>query len=137
MAKFYTYAMITVGLAVLFSITGVNTGFTWIMSVINGTNGILSLLVSGGIIFAALGALALLGNGIKIGFLNFSVTDLATTAGVGLVLIAFITDLYSVVTYAKAIDNNGWVYYIVLAVMMPVIGGFAISLYDWVRGAYN
>lgn len=138
MARFFTYTIVMVGLAVLFSITGLNTMMTttisWISALI--TNG---SITSSGIyllIYGGLTALIITGS-VSLGFVTFSKTDLATTAGIAVAMIAIVIDSMSIISYVNGISAGSWIYYLTLLIMIPLIVGYIISLYDWTRGVYS
>lgn len=143
MAKFYTYIIMTVVMTALLAMAGINNGFTIIANtgLLAGGFGISSWLVYG-IIIVSLGLLAASSFGINIGGIQFSKTDLAVSAGLGVgTAVIFVADFLGVLTYSYGICPSGsdcfWVFNII-AIILGALGiGFAISLYDWVRGAYN
>ena len=134
MAKFYTYVVITsvlTALLFLFGIGGFST-LSWL------SNPVLLIVIMTGFItiLAGTGALSIIP-----GLTSFSKTDLATTALVGGTLAVFVYDFIMIITTTAGIcpasSDCGWIYYLVWLIMAPLGVGFAISLYDWVRGAYN
>lgn len=144
MAKFYTYTFIVMGLAVLFWITGTNTLMTYSVGIINQLiSGQFGSWVIGGALVLLAGTFVF--SGIIPGLTTFSKTDLAITAGIAIVFIAFVSDFVSIITYTYSITHDAsgqsneyvWVLDVIYLLMIPAAVGYMVSLYDWSRGAYN
>jgi len=137
MAKLLTYIFLVVGLMILFNVAGLTTSTGIILQqlgIINpeSVSNIQSTSFYIVIAVVALAALIGVGAAVSIGVFKTTVNETAITAVAGLTLALFIGDLISIVTYAGGTEN--WVKYLIFLIMTPIIFGYVISLYDWVRG---
>lgn len=133
--------ILIVGLMVLFNLAGLATS----TGVILGQFGLREPEDMSGfegkafwVALAVTGLLALVGVGtnISIGVFGVRANEISITAIVATsILIFFVTDLISI---GNALTSFGgtlsFVKYIGYLVMLPIIFGFAHSIYDWVRG---
>ena len=139
MAKLMTFVMTASVLMLLLYLIGINTTAGYIIQTLgmadNPTDfksGPLWIAVSIGLTgLVAVGGIRIAGFGLEIS----SIAIAAVLAGV---LGEFIGDFVSLLTVANASCPSGdscrWVYWVVVVVMVPIILGYAISLFDWARG---
>lgn len=128
---------ITIGLMILFYFAGLATSTGIILGqlgIINteGVSNIPSTAFYVAIAVTALAALIGVGTAVSIGVFKTTINETAITAVAALVLVTFIGDLISIVSYAGGSGN--WVSYLVILIMTPIIFGYVMALYDWVRG---
>ena len=133
MEKIYTYMMITTVILILLNLFGIATATGAILGGMGLTNpdnlsSIQSSPIFAFIIVIALVALALLS---VTSIINKTISDLPITATLATaVLVTFIMDLASVITYVDA----SWEKWLLFLVVAPLVTGYIIALYDWVRG---
>lgn len=133
MAKLLAYVMLTVGLMVLFNLAGLNTNTGYFLSMINiGTASHFNLTAFWITIVTALGALVLV-SGVKIGIIGAPTESTSAAAVAAVAMSVMIGDLVSIVVKANE-SGNTWAGYICYAIMIPIIFGFGIVLFDWARG---
>lgn len=140
MARMFTYLIIIVGLMVLFNLAGLATS----TGIILGQFGLREPDDIGDfegtafwVALAVTGLLALVGVGtnISIGVFGIRANEISITAIVATtVLIFFVTDLISIGQSLKFGGDWTFVTYLGYLIMLPIIFGFAHSIYDWVRG---
>ena len=133
MEKIYTYMMITTVIMILLYLFGFATVTGAILSKMGLTNpdnltSIQSTYIYTYIIGIALVALIALAT---TSLVSKTVSDLPITASLALLLlVVFIGDLASVITYVDA----AWEKWLLFIVVAPYVTAYAIALYDWVRG---
>lgn len=137
MARLFTYIFITVGLMILLSLVGFDTSASYVLNqigILNNPGGFESSNFHLGII---LGLIALAGTAaIIFGFISGGNIETIATAGLVVLgatpLAFFLTDFISIVQLAK--NAGGWEYYLIALICSPIIIGYSMSLWDWVRG---
>lgn len=133
--KIYTYVMITVGLMVLFNLAGLYTNTGYVLGQLGITPNNIQNFESSTLwitlIGLAIGALAGIG-GIVISVFTRVSPELPITALFTGVLTAFVGDLLGIISYSQQAGN--FVGLLVFLIMSPLIIGYVIALYDWVRG---
>lgn len=141
MAKVWNYIILTIGLAFLLTISGIEMGFTGAFDNfglnMTDTNEVgTQQIVNSTLWLAIFGA-----SGIFFGILAGVVaTRLTGVTPENYVLLGFITGtaaLYlgvwtSILNYAIGLHN--WITYVVLTIFIPLTVGFAIALMEWFRG---
>jgi len=132
MAKLFTYAIITIGLVILFNAAGLQTVGSVVMEEFGISFETIQNFATSDLtrtfLVLALGGLAAVG--IIIGILGRGSAEIAVTAFYALPLVSLMGDLISIVVFG----GTGWVGYLLFLIMAPLIGGYVIALYDWVRG---
>ena len=133
MEKIYTYMMIVIFMMIILHIFGFATTGGTVLGTMGLTepsslNNILESSVFNWMIlfgFAALIALTV------VSLLSKTVSDLPITAGLAsLILVIFIKDIAGIAMVASA-EWEQWLIFLLLA---PLVGGYAVALWDWVRG---
>lgn len=136
MAKIFTYIFIIVGLMTLFNLAGINTLTGYLISQLGFTTGNYESFQAGGYFIAlaivALGALATVGTGIKIGVFSLQPKETSIAAVAATTLLLFLADLFAIIQYS--FSHGGWTGYIVFLIMTPIVFGFVLALFDWARG---
>ena len=131
MAKIFTYVIIVTGLMILFNLAGLTTLTGKFINFTVDTFSNIQTSVLWIAIAAAISGLAAVG-AIIIGTLTRGGVS-STTIGASLLsapLLVLIGDLISIVTDVPA----GWVKYLLFLVIAPIVFGYLIALFDWVRG---
>jgi len=132
MAKLFTYVIIAAGLIILFNAAGLHTLGSVIMEKF-GVN-FLGIQNFGTLVlaqtFLVLGLGALISAGIIMGTIGRGNPELFVTAFYAAPLIGLIGDLTSIIIFG----GTGWVGYLMFIIIAPLLAGYVISLYDWVRG---
>ena len=132
MANLPTFALITVGVLILFYISGINQSTTLsslglLPSNMQNFNSSYLYLK----IFLVIGLLAGI-SGIAMGLFGQNVFETALTATLATPLAVLITSLSAITTYAGT--SGIFFKYFVWAITAPLVVMYLISLYDWVRG---
>ena len=132
MAKLFTYVILTVGLVILFNAAGLQTAGSIVMEKFGIEFGEIQNFRLGTlfITFLVSAIAGLLAAGIIMGTLGRGSPELAVTALYATPLVALVGDLVSIIVFG----GTGWVGYLIFLIMAPLIAGYVISLYDWVRG---
>ena len=140
MAKVWTYVIITVGLMILFHITGLteNSGLVLGESGINVTNmtsianfrqidyfQIIERFINS--VMTVEGAV-IIGGAALLGIAAQSLS----AAVAALVLLAFFSDLITIITVSN--ETGSWTGWVVGLIMIPLLFGFAIALWEWIMG---
>ena len=131
-----TFVMITVGLIILMNLAGLQTTTGWILGGmgINAGN-IQNFNLTAFYIAIAAGIAALIGvGGIRIGTFGIDVSSISVSAAVSLPFALLIGDLISIMISASSAGQT-WASYIIFLIITPLLFGYAISLFDWARGA--
>jgi len=147
--KIYVMTIIAIGLMFLFYLAGIGTP-SMVLSAIGGkaTN---STTASGDVtdtqqfsnsnlfLFAGIfiaGVIAMSVTSIQIGGYSLN-TPLEALIGafIGGVYLLFATDLFAIVSYVGSLTGStGWIYYSTWAIIVPLLGGYTISLIEFIRG---
>lgn len=135
MAKLSTYVMVTAGLMILLSLSGLPTTIGWVLGQLGVNLGNIQNFSSSGFYVAMFAAITLLISvtGIRIGIFGTPSTTTFAAAGAAVPLAVLIGDMISIVTLANSGGPN-WVGYIVFLILVPFVFGYMITLFDWVRG---
>lgn len=137
MAKLITYVMITVGLMALMTLAGVPTNSSWFLDKLGLEIGTVHNFSNTGfyVTIITIGIAALVAvSGIKIGFIS-APTETTFVAAAAAVPLAFLVgDLIGII---QAAGTDNWVGYIIFLIMLPFMVGYAITLFDWVRGDFS
>ena len=132
MAKLFTYVIISIGLMILFKMAGLNTAGSIVLETvgmdISNPMGFLVGALFTSLLVAALGSLTVVGVVMGITGRNFS--DVPVTALWSAPLVGLVADMGSIMLFS----GTGWIGMVVILIMMPLIGGYIIALYDWIRG---
>lgn len=131
--KLYMFVTIVTGIMILMSLAGINTTGGYVLNKLglidnieNFQNSTLYLGILA--VFAAVSV-----GGLIIGYFTKTSPESYLVAPVAAILILFVGDLISIVTYSWANYPN-WVSYIVLLLSAPLVIGYTISAIDWWRG---
>ena len=139
--RVYNYMIITIGLAFLLTISGVDIAFGSVLSNLgisfNDDNTIVSQDISNSLLYLAIfgGAGILIGlvTGVIIGAITRSPSEnyviLPFIVGT---LTIYIGIWMSIINYSIAL--NSWVTYVILAICLPLSVGYLISLIEFFRG---
>ena len=132
MAKLFTYVIITIGLVVLFNAAGLQTAGSVVMEKLGIDFGNIENFRLGTLFttFLVSAIASLVATGIIMGTLGRGSPEIFVTALYAAPLIALIGDMISIIVFGGV----GWVGYLIFMIMAPLIGGYVITLYDWVRG---
>ena len=132
MAKLFTYVILTVGLVILFNAAGLQTAGSIVMEKFGIEFGEIQNFRLGTlfITFLVSAIAGLLAAGIIMGTLGRGSPELAVTALYATPLVALVGDLVSIIVFG----GTGWVGYLIFLIIAPLLAGYVISLYDWVRG---
>lgn len=139
MAKLMTFVMTAVVMMLLLYLIGVNTTAGYIISQL-GLADNPGNFEGSSIYLAVVAALVSLGaaSAIRIGFFGVNAPDTFASAGLAIILGAFIADFITVINVATTscsnVDACGWVRWVVILIMGPILVGYALSLFDWARG---
>lgn len=139
MAKIWTYVVITVGIMILFQAAGLteNAGSVLGQYNINVTN-MTSLSNFKEIDFVAVIAdywdeLALGAAAILIGTWVTGTFIIGLSAAIATVILyIFVADLITIVAIAN--ESGGWTGWLVTLIMIPLIFGYIIALWEWIIG---
>jgi len=132
MAKLFTYVIITIGLVILFNAAGLQTAGSVVMETLGINFGNIENFRVGTlfITFLVSAIAGLLATGVIALTLGRGNPELGVTAFYATPLIALVGDMISIIVFGGA----GWAGYLMFLIMGPLIGGYVIALYDWVRG---
>jgi len=136
MAKIFTYIIIIVGIMILFQIAGIaeNSGSILGQYNINATN-MSSLANIPDIDFSSIitGYISQISLGEAAALIGTFVVGLATiglaAAIASVILVKFVSDLYSIIL----LSGGGWVGYVVALIMIPLIFGYIIALWEFIN----
>lgn len=129
------YVMVSVGLMILMSLAGLQTSMGWILSQLGINLSNVQNFSSGyfmGIILAAITSLVAV-SGIRIGVFGAATQTTFAAALLALPMALMIGDLVSIVVLANSTAPS-WISYIAFLIVVPFLFGYAITLFDWVRG---
>ena len=157
--KIYTITVVVIGLMFLFGIAGIPTNSSKVIAMFGDTNssnviapatigsdGSVTASGTGGfsgkpitilIILAAVVILVMATqSSISIGQFSLRISLESITAGfIGLIYGAFVLDLFSIVNLVGSLTNNtGWGYWITWSIIVPLIGGYTVAVYEFIRG---
>jgi uncharacterized membrane protein YccF (DUF307 family) len=133
MARLFVFMFLTVGLLALFSLAGiyqnkllVNLGL--MPEDLNGQ--------FGGVVYTLIFTYIamMVGSAVVIGFFGSSFSDVPVAALFASPLAMFIVALASLPSQIDTTGNYGFVSNIVWLIFAPLIIGYFMSLFDWVRG---
>ena len=132
MAKLFTYVIITIGLVVLFNAAGLQTAGSIVMEQLgidfgNIENFRLGTLFTSFLVAAIAGLLV---SGVVALTLGRGNPEIGVTALYATPLIALVGDMIALIAFG----GTNFAGYIIFLIMGPLIGGYVITLYDWVRG---
>jgi len=132
MAKLFTYVIITIGLVVLFNAAGFQTAGSIVMEQLgidfgNIENFRLGTLFTSFLV-AAIGGLLV--SGVVALTLGRGNPEIGVTALYATPLIALVGDMIALIAFG----GTNFAGYIIFLIMGPLIAGYVITLYDWVRG---
>jgi len=132
MAKLYTYVVLTVGLVILFNAAGLQTSGSIIMEQFGISFGNIQNFRTGALFvtFLVSAVASLTASGIVIGILGRGNPEIFVTALYATPLTALVGDMISIVV----LGGKGFAGYLIFLIMAPLIAGYVISLYDWIRG---
>lgn len=132
MAKVYTYLVILTGISLLLTLVGAPTTTNHILGVIGGTPEGLANFNSSTFVTTILALIALLAGvaAVYIGIFGRNISALPLAATLAATLAVFIGDFVSIVTYVQ----ETWARWILYLMMGPLLIGYVIALFDWVRG---
>lgn len=135
MGKLLNYVMLIGGLMVLMNLAGITTLsgaiLNWMgISITNIEDFSATPFM---IVFGAAIASLVLVSGIRIGFFGANVSAVSVTAVAATPLLIFVGDIIMISTAAST-GGLTWVSYIIFALTVPLVIGYGITLYDWVRG---
>jgi len=133
--KTYNYIFIMVGLMILLSFAGIDTTSGYVLGKLNIIDNPEN--IQGGGLNKELGAifLAIAVGGIAIGFLTKSSPEIYLIAPFAAILILFLGDVISIITYMKGnYPESVWMYRLTLLVLGSIAVGFIISVVEWWRG---
>jgi len=136
MEKLWTYIIIIAGIMVLFNLVGLNTTTGYVLGTLGFTSpessttfqdtGFWSKLIWG--LGLLSGAVA-----IVIGIFGRDISTLPISSAIAVGFLAmFLGDLIGIINTASA--ESTWVSWLLYSLMVPLIIGFAFTLWDWVRG---
>jgi len=132
--KIFTYIVITVGIMLFLNAAGFVTAGSVALGWLGIEGGDLYVFKLSSLfttfLVVALGALA--ASGVIIGIFGKGSLETSVTALYATPLIALIGDLILTVTLAE--PGTHWAGYLIMMLMSPLIAGYVIALYDWVRG---
>lgn len=136
--KVYYFTIMAIGIMFLFGMLGIETMSNSILSNLgtpdNWNNSYIWLAI--GFAIAAFGATI---TKINSGFVSFQVTSESVVAAlIGSIYLIFAADLYSIVSYVYSITVDSpttlWIYYVVWAIIVPLLVGYGISVIEFIRG---
>ena len=132
MEKIYTYVIIFTGLMIFLSFAGLQTVGSVILEQFGVSFENIHNFRAGTLFVAFLvsGVAGLAASGIIIGTLGRGSPELGVTALYATPLIAMVGDMISIVVFG----GTGWEGMIIFAIMSPLMVGYTIALYDWIRG---
>jgi hypothetical protein len=134
--KVYYFTVIAIGLMFTLFLAGVNTNSSMILNAVGGTGKMdwhsssFWVFVIGTIsAFVILISVNIGGYGIQ------KSTEAVTAVFMALIYTAFAGDLFSVLSKVGEITNyTGWQYWVVWAIIVPLLGGYGLSIIEWIRG---
>jgi len=136
--KLTNLILIISGLMVLFFLAGLNTSLGYVLGTLNIVNHPGGLVGSTlyVIVYAAIaGSLAV---GLAVGFFTKSPVENILIVPAVLLFALFLSDLLSIVSITGAACGVGssceWIYWIVVAIIVPISIAFLMALIDWWRG---
>jgi|WetSurMetagenome_2_1015567.scaffolds.fasta_scaffold250459_1 hypothetical protein len=133
MARLFTYIFITIGLMALFQVAGISHGSLLDqlgLSYDDWQNQSTGWFLTKILIYIGM----MVGGGVVIGFFGGSFSDVPITSLLAVPLAVFISSLASVTSNVSLDGSFGFVKVIIWLIFAPLIAGYIMSLYDWVRG---
>jgi len=132
MAKLFTYVIITVGLVILFNAAGLQTAGSIVMEKLGIDFGNIENFRLGTLFttFLVAAIASLVATGIVMGTLGRGSPEIFVTALYAAPLIALVGDMIALIAFG----GTNFAGYIIFLIMGPLIAGYVITLYDWVRG---
>ena len=135
MGKLINYIMLFAGLMIFMNLAGLATTSGYILGQLgvnifdieNFSTGTFQVAIIVGI------TSLLLVSGIKIGIFGAATTTTFAAAAMALPMAILIADMTGTIISASSTGNT-WVSYIIFAITVPLILGYGIALFDWVRG---
>lgn len=142
--KVYYFTIIAVGLMFLLYLGGVDTNSSQIINAIGGDD--ISGFSTATLWITLAAALAgfVATNRISIGTLSFQASTESVIAGfMAAIYVIFAADLFSIVSkvgsltcpVGATIASCRWEYWIVWAIIVPLLVGYAISIVSYIRGS--
>lgn len=135
--KVFTYAIFIAVTMILFNLAGLTTSTGFILSALGMNIGNIQNFGSTALYVAIIAGITSLVfvTGIRVGWFSAPTTTTFASAIIGLLLVVLMADLISMIRLA-ATPTITWVSYIIFLIIAPLIIGFAIAIFDWVRGDY-
>jgi hypothetical protein len=137
----WNYIVISVLLAVLFEMGGIQVTDTLVgyfgLSLSDGAGGMMSEGTFWNFIFnSTTGILVAVGiSALAVGFLTKSNPENYLVLAIIIAGSAtFLATFVGVIGAARAIDSTGWIYYLSLLLMGPLLVGYVVSMIDYFRG---
>jgi len=133
MAKVFTYIMITTGIILLLNLAGLQTAGSIVTEQLSGEidsiQNIMGNALLNSLLTLAIGALVGAA-AIAIGTFGRVNPAIYVTALYAAPLVSLVADMIAIVV----LGGTAWTGYLIFLIMTPLIYGYAIALYDWVRG---
>jgi hypothetical protein len=139
--KVYYFTVMAVGIMLLFSLAGIDTASSKIVSTIgnpeNWTSGFLWVAA-----IAAFGLFLVLTSRISaLGFTFQASTESIVAAVVIATYSIFAADILSIISLLNSITGSTgtettskWIYYLGWLIIIPLMAGYTLALIDWIRG---
>ncbi len=140
--KIYYFTIISVGLMFLLSIAGIETNSSKIISSIGSPENWNSGFLWVAVLIAITSFIALTNRISAAGFSIQASTESIVALFVLGIYVVFVSDLYSVVLFAYSITHSssgvitadGWAYYMIWFLIIPLLAGYTIALIEFIRG---
>lgn len=131
--KMYYFLTMILGIMILLNLAGINTTTGYILNYLDIVDHPENLQSSH--LYAVILAIFLTAvtGGIVIGFFTKSSPESYLIAPLAGILVLFVGDIISVITYVNSLGTS-FVNYIILMVMSVIAFGYLISVVDWWRG---
>jgi len=132
MEKIFTFAMIATGLSILLAAAGLQTAGSVVLDQFGVSFDTIQNIKAFSLFSTLLvtAVATLISSGIIMGTIGRGNPEIFVTALYATPLIALIGDMVSVIV----LGGTGWVGYLIFLIMGPLLVGYTISLYDWIRG---
>jgi len=134
----YAFTIIAIGLMFTLYLGGVETTSSNLITFFTNDSGSWTSNTLWLFAIIAFGAFVALTSRISAGGFSYQASSESVMAAFVIgIYVFFAADLYSVIAYFNAIteDANRWIYYIVWAILAPLLAGYTISLIKFIRAA--
>jgi len=135
--RVYNYLIIMLGVMIVMNLMGVDTVSSQIVDKFN-IDTISDFTLSDFFDLGWAETLSFAAVGISIGLLISGKPELAILFSFGSMLLLFVADFVSLLTYTNSECGVGsecrWLYYVLFIVLIPLLGGYIQSIVSWMTG---